>query len=143
HSHMPLISTKQLVGTLADKRYLDILSCALRDKVHGDNRRRGNGFLQTFDNLGQRLLELVAIKFYGHMPCAEHCRGFCSVRQLIISEGFSVTDRVRRPRPALLIDQRKKQPGVETTAKKYPYRHIAQQVATDCDLVQFQKFAFN
>ena len=106
---MPLISTKQLVGALADKRYLDILSGALRDKVHGDNRRRGNGFLQTFDNLGQRLLELVAIKFYGHMPCAEHCRGFCSVRQLIIVKGFSVTDRVRRPRAVLLVHERQEQ----------------------------------
>ena len=132
---MPLVAAEQFVRSLTNQGYFDILSRALRDKVHRNDGRRRNWFLQTFYDFRQRSFELASIELYRHMSSAQKRSCLRCVGQLIVFEGFSITDGVRRPGAALLIHQRQEQTRIKPAAEKYSDRDITQQMAPDCGLV--------
>ena len=70
NTQVPLVTTKQLVRALTDQSNFYILPRALRDEVHGNDRRGRNRFFQTFHNFRERAFKRSLVEFYAYMPRA-------------------------------------------------------------------------
>src|SRR5205814_4935496 len=103
NSQMPFVAAEQFVRPLADQSHLDILSRALRNEVHRDNRRGCNRLLETFHDLWKRSFEFGSVKLDRHMASAQKNGRLLCIRQLVVFEGLSVPYGVGRPRAALFV----------------------------------------
>ena len=66
---------------------------------------------------------------------AQDASGFRSISQFIVGEGRAVSDRVGRPGIAVEIHQGQQQPGIDAAAQEQADRHIADELALHCLLV--------
>src|SRR5215472_1843620 len=102
---MPLVSAEQLVRSLAVQSDLHILSRAPAYEIHRNDRRSGDGLLETGHNLGKRSLECPLVDFDGGMFGAESGGRFRGIRQFIVFKAFAVPDRKRRPLASSFVHQ--------------------------------------
>ena len=131
NSQMPFVATEQFIRPLTNQGNLDILSRALRDEVHRNNRRSCDRFFETFHDLWKRAFEFGLIKLHRYVLGAKKGGSLGRISQLIISECLAIADRVCGPGTALLIHQSQEQARVEAAAQKYSDWHIAQKVAAN------------
>src|ERR1700730_15334889 len=103
NTQMPFVAAEQFIRSLADQSHLDILSRALRDKIHRDDGRSRNWLFQTFHDFWKRWFEFGPVKLYRHMASAQKSGCLPCIGQLVVFKGLSVPYGVGRPRAALFV----------------------------------------
>src|SRR5262249_17264607 len=91
------VTAKELVWALTDEGNFDILACALRDKIHRNNRRSCDWFFQAFYDPRQRLLEVALVEPHGYVLGPKKRGCLRCVNQLIIAVCLSVSYGVGGP----------------------------------------------
>ena len=96
HPEVTFIAPEQFVRPLTDKGDFDILPGSLRHKIHWNDRRGGNGFLQTFHDLRHRALKLNHVEHHCHVPGTKNSNYIDLSATFELGSGWGVNGHVGR-----------------------------------------------
>ena len=74
NAQVPLITAEQFIWALADERNFDILAGPLRNKIHRNNGRSCDWFLQAFYDTCERLFEFASVELHRDVTSSQGSR---------------------------------------------------------------------
>ena len=88
------VAGEEFIGALADEGDGDVLAGALADEEHGDDGRRGDGFFDVANDLGERIFEGLAGEVNWGMRGGVVASGGGGVEEFVVVERGAVASGV-------------------------------------------------